>query len=140
MSLTALLRRAGQADQRWWDLFSVVGCAGVSALWYWYTSHTTSAGRSADLVTCSMLAALPLALIALRGRLDRLLRPLAPTLSQVPPLVRLGVGLLLPFIVSHHVFESYGYPSGHEIEFMRRSTVLGTIAAYVWLRQPEKST
>jgi len=115
--------------QKLWNLISIGGCAVVAGLWYWYSGM---AETKPDIRTCIAIVALPVVTTLFRSQIDNLLRPLQPVLGMIPRMVRLGIGLAIPYLIA-----SYLYSSGNsEFRYMFKTVVWSTLLSYVLLRVP----
>jgi hypothetical protein len=114
-----------------WDVFSVVGCGALAGLWYWYSGLAETAP---DKKTCIAIAVLPIAMIVLRPLTDRLLRPLEPIKEKIPRMVRLGIGVGMPFLVSNFLY-ARGYS---QFDYMFKTVVASTLLSYIVLRTPPR--
>jgi hypothetical protein len=52
--------------------------------------------------------------------------------ERIPPLIRLGIGLAMPFLVSNYLYAR----GTQEFEFMFRTVLISGLASYVVLRNP----
>lgn len=120
-------------SQRQRDALTLVLAALLAAAWYGYTSLSRP-----DTRTTIALIATPFALIVLRRPIDWCLAPFQPVLELMPPALRHAIGLLLPFIMARNIYEAIGGAGGAEYQYFTRTTVIGTLASYAWLRQPEQ--
>ena len=119
-------------NQRIWDIIAVVGGLAMAMAWYIYTG--LPGGEGVDKKTCYAMATLPIGLIILRPLTDRLLMPLQVIKRKIPPLVILGVGLAVPFVVSNVL-----YGRGiREYPFMFKTFVISALISYAVLRIPSR--
>lgn len=119
----------GRWGQRVWDVVTMVGCTGVSGAWAWYSGL---AETQPDLKTCATIVLLPLGLIVFRRFIDRLLMPLKQFRERIPRLVRLGMGLGMPFLMSNYLYAS----GSTQFDYMFKTVLLSTLASFVILRNP----
>ena len=127
--VAGLARQSASWGERIWNGITVAGSAVIAGLWYWYSSL---AETQPDYYTCAAIVLLPLALIVFRRPIDRALQPLQGVLGQVPPLVRLGAGLAVPFLVANYLYAQ----GSSNFEFMLRTVVISTVLSYVVMRAP----
>ena len=126
--IAGLLEKTTSWGQRVWDVITMAGCSSLAGLWYWYSGLATQP----DYKTCATMVLLPLALIVFRRGIDRALAPLRSIRERIPPLIRLGIGLAMPFLVSNYLYAN----GTREFEFMFRTVVISSLASYVMLRNP----
>lgn len=121
----------GKANQVFWDILSVAGSCAMAYAWYWYSSLDKSLNQP-DTKSAVTMVALPVLLIVLRGPLDRLLAPLQKYRQSIPPMVLVGIGIAIPFLVTNYLYSRgiSNYP------LMFRSYVISTLLSYVVLRTP----
>ena len=119
-------------NQRVWDIIAVVGGFAMALAWYIYTG--LPGGEGVDKKTCYAMAGLPIGLIILRPLTDRLLMPLQAIKRKIPPMVILGTGLAIPFLVSN-VLYARGYT---EYPFMLKTLWISALISYVVLRIPSR--
>jgi hypothetical protein len=112
-----------------WDVVTLVGASMVAALWYYYSGL---AETKPDLKSALAILLLPLLLIVFRRFIDRLLIPLQPLRNQIPRLVRLGIGLAVPFLVANYLYSK----GSSQFEYMFRTVVISTLISYIILRNP----
>jgi hypothetical protein len=112
-----------------WDVVTLVGASIVAGLWYYYSSL---AETKPDLKSALAIVLLPLFFIVFRRFIDRLLVPLQPLRNQIPRLVRLGIGLAVPFLVANYLYST----GSSQFEYMFRTVVISTLISYVILRNP----
>jgi len=122
-------QKLSSLGERVWDVITMAGCTAVSGVWYWYSGM---AETQPDYKTCAAIVLIPLALIIFRRRLDRALMPLQGILNKIPRMVRLGIGLAVPFLVSNYLYAS----GSSNFPFMLKTTVLSILASFVILRNP----
>lgn len=115
--------------QRIWDIITMSGCTGVAGLWYWYSGMADTAP---DYKTCAAVVLLPLALIVFRRQIDRMLLPIQGIRNKIPPLIRLGIGLAIPFLVSNYLY-ARGFS---QFDFMFKTVVVSTLTSFIILRNP----
>jgi hypothetical protein len=127
--ILSVFRQSAGWGQRIWDVITMAGCTGIAGLWYWYSGMAETAP---DYKTCAATVLLPLALISFRRQIDRLLLPIQKVRNQVPPLVRLGIGLAMPFLVSNYLY-ARGF---NQFDFMFKTVVISTLSSFVVLRNP----
>jgi hypothetical protein len=125
----ALFRQSVSWGQRIWDIITIGGCTGVAGLWYWYSGMAETAP---DYKTCAATVLLPLVLIIFRPQIDRVLLPIQKIRRKIPPLVRLGAGLAMPFLISNYLYAK-GFT---EFDFMFKTVVLSTLSSFVILHNP----
>jgi hypothetical protein len=119
-------------NQRIWDIIAVVGGLAMALVWYIYTG--LPGGEGVDKKTCYAMAILPIGLIILRPLTDRILMPLQVIKRKIPPIVILGVGLAVPFVVSNVL-----YGKGiKEYPFMFKTFVISALISYAVLRIPSR--
>jgi hypothetical protein len=58
--------------------------------------------------------------------------PIQKTRRKIPPMVRLGVGLAMPFLISNYLYAK-GFT---QFDFMFKTVVLSTLSTFVILRNP----
>jgi hypothetical protein len=123
------VRHVSQWGQRIWDIITMSGCGTLSGAWYWYSGM---AETQPDYKTCTAIVVLPLLLIVFRKAIDRLLMPIQKIRTRIPPLVRLGIGLAMPFLVSNYLYAK-GFT---QFDFMFKTLVISTLSSYVIMRNP----
>jgi hypothetical protein len=119
----------GGCARRLWDVVTLVGASIVAALWYYYSGL---AETKPDLKSALAIVLLPLFFIVFRRFIDRLLIPLQPLRNQIPRLVRLGIGLAVPFLVANYLYST----GSSQFEYMFRTVVVSTLISYIILRNP----
>jgi hypothetical protein len=119
----------GGCARRLWDVVTLVVASIVAALWYYYSGL---AETKPDLKSALAIVLLPLFFIVFRRFIDRLLIPLQPLRNQIPRLVRLGVGLAVPFLVANYLYST----GSSQFEYMFRTVVVSTLISYIILRNP----
>ena len=127
--VTGLAKQATSWGQRVWDLITMGGCTGLAGLWYWYSGM---AETKPDYKTCAAMVLLPLALIVFRQAIDRALAYLQPIRERIPALVRLGIGLAMPLLISNYLYAR----GSTQFDFMFKTVVISTLASFVVLRNP----
>jgi hypothetical protein len=120
-----------KGSQIFWDVLSVLGSAGMAGAWYWYSSLDKSLNKP-DTKTCITMVLLPVLLIVLRGKIDKLLAPLQQFRQKIPPMVLVGIGVAIPFLVVNFLYSKgiSNYP------LMFRTYVISTLLSHVVLRTP----
>lgn len=119
----------GNWSQRIWDLVTIAGTSVLAAVWLWYSGM---AETNPDWKSALTIVLLPLMLIIFRRWIDRLLRPLQPLRNLIPKLVRIGIGLAIPFLVANYLYSS----GSSQFEYMFRTIVISTLTSFIILRNP----
>jgi hypothetical protein len=127
--VTGLAKQAASWGQRVWDLITMGGCTGLAALWYWYSGM---AETQPDRKTCAAMVLMPLVLIVFRQAIDRALVRLQPMRERIPAMVRLGIGLAMPLLVSNYLYAR----GSSQFDFMFKTVVISALVSYVVLRNP----
>ncbi len=119
--------------QRIWDVVGILGSGGLAYAWYTYSGMDKSVGP--DKRSCIAMVVLPLLLIVLRGPLDKVLAPIQKFRQKIPPMVLVGAGLAIPFLVTNYYYSRgvSNYP------LMFKSFITSTLLSYVVLRTPSPS-
>jgi hypothetical protein len=120
--------RALVASLSRWDLAALVGGGIGAGLWFGWSAMDVK-----DFVTPIYIALLPVAFVALRRPIDRLLLPLDALKRRVPRPLLVGAGLAAPYLVAH-LFYANGV---NNFPLARKSIVWGTVVSYVILRIPD---
>lgn len=115
--------------QRLWDVVTIIGTSILAAVWLWYSGM---AETNPDWKSSLTIVLLPLMLIIFRRWIDRLLRPLQPLRNLIPKLVRIGIGLAMPFLVANYLYSA----GSSQFEYMFRTIVISTITSFIILRNP----
>ena len=131
--VTSLARRTSSWGRRVWDLLTVGGCTGLAGLWYWYSGM---AETRPDTKTCVTMVLLPTALIVFRKTIDRGLGYLQPIRRRIPPMIRLGIGLAMPLLISNYLYAR----GSTQFDFMFKTVLISTLASFVVLRNPAVPT
>lgn len=119
----------GNWTQRIWDVVTIIGTSILAAVWLWYSGL---ADTNPDWKSSLTMVLLPLMLIIFRRWIDRLLRPLQPLRNLIPKLVRIGIGLALPFLVANYLYAT----GSSQFEYMFRTIVISTLTSFIILRNP----
>lgn len=121
----------GKGNQMFWDVLCVAGSCVMAYVWYWYSSLDKSLNQP-DTKSAVTMVVMPILLIVLRKPLDRLLAPLQKFRQSIPPMVLVGVGIAIPFLVTNYLYSRgvSNYP------LMFRTYVISTLLSYVVLRTP----
>lgn len=102
----------------------IPGASGLSVL-------RLNFGEGIDIVTPLMMVGLPIAFIYLRRPLDRFVARFA-FLRKMPPPLRLGIGLAMPFLTAYLLFW-FGFT---EYPLLRANVLVGTVLSYLLVRTP----
>ncbi len=123
-------------NQKTWDKISILGGGAMGALWLGYTTK-----EGADLLSGCSMAILPLLLVVLRPKIDRLLMPLQKIRRRLPKGVLLGLGLAVPLFVSNFLYHGVfgGSTSGDEYLYMFLTFIISVVVSYVIIRDPVAS-
>ncbi len=121
----------GKGNQIFWDVLCVLGSCVMAYAWYWYSGLDKSLNQP-DTKSAVTMVVMPILLIVLRRPLDRLLAPLQKFRQSIPPMVLVGVGIAIPFLVTNYLYSRgvSNYP------LMFRTYVISTLLSYVILRTP----
>lgn len=119
-----------QRSQRWFDIVSILGGGAAGTLWYLYSS-IRSEREGTDIESSLIMALLPVAIVVLRGPLDRILALFDPLRRRIPRIILIGAGLAAPFVVATLLYGEYT-----EYPYLRISTVVGTLVSYLLIRTP----
>jgi hypothetical protein len=110
----------------------------------WVFPLLFQAREGVDVITPVLTTAIPLLLVWFRRETDALLRPFQPLRQRVPRGVLVGVGLVVPFLISGVVYAvGFAMPWGLrnlffiEYRYLRVCVVLGTLVSYAILRTPQ---
>ena len=133
---TAPARRSGGR----WGIVSVLGGFVAGAGYFYYSSLRADYEGGVDWQSTALIVLMPLLLALFRRPVDALLRPLQSLRSKVPPLVLIGAGLIVPYVVAHYIYgqDLPGLGRMIEYEYMRTTLVIGTLLSYVILRTPAR--
>jgi hypothetical protein len=122
------VRPPGKWQQRIGDIITIAGSAALAYAMYYYS--TLDRNAAPDKRTPMLMVAIPL-LVVLRKPLDALLRPVQGVRRKIPPMVLVGFGLAIPFLVASAL-----YPRFTQYEYLTRSYLFSTLLSYVVLRTP----
>ncbi len=115
--------------------FGLGGFVLVVGLLIRYKSGLFQSREGLDLITPLLMLMLPVCIVFFRKPLDTLLLPLDPIRSKIPKVVLICVGLAVPFLVSHILYNWFNmmmYP------FLRAAVVIGPRVSYAIIRTPAR--
>lgn len=128
----ALMNRIGRSGPG--KMIGVV-TAGAGGIWIITKLPIFSETEGLDLLTPLLMLALPIVIVAFRTPLDRLLKPVHALVRWMPPLLRMGIGMAIPFLTANILYQQ------HIIEYslLHWNLVIGTLLSYALVRTPRDS-
>ncbi|MCU0629728.1 MAG: DUF2510 domain-containing protein [Methanoregulaceae archaeon] len=120
-----------QRPQKWWDFFSILGGVIGAVIWFFYSIEDI------DLITPLIIIALPVLLVMFRKNIDGFLQPLQATRKKIPVMILVGISIALPFLTAFIFYNVFGIS---EYSLIRVNMIIGVLAGYALIRNPEPST